>query len=132
MLASSMSKTCSAKSGRARKSLLIILFLANEEMFFVHFSRDRNVKETNHHLVVALFAPFDRTVGIGVVRVVLGICGVGQSTIIDEGGVFPSFDGSACVPQIEPHFGHRQWIAPYEKWLRTIKLPILRGVITAE
>jgi len=43
---------------------------SNEEVRFVHCCRHRHVKESHHHFVVGLVAPLDRTVGIGVVRVI--------------------------------------------------------------
>src|SRR5215467_1638270 len=83
---SSISKNLLGQDARATHGLLITLLLPDEEMFFIHLSRDRNVKETDHHLVVGLFTPLDRTVGIGVVRIVLGIVIPGDRFELGSGG----------------------------------------------
>ena len=47
--------------------------VAHEELLFIHVGGDSDVEEADHHLFVGLAAPADFYVGIGIMRVVLGV-----------------------------------------------------------
>lgn len=52
--------------------------MSHKELLFIHAGGYGHVKETDHHFFIGLAAPHHRLVGIGIVRVVVGIVILGH------------------------------------------------------